>query len=309
MHRYILSAAIVCIAALNMNAQPYQVPTGVHRILFLGNSITYAGNYVSYIDTYLALQYPGNPYEILNLGLPSETVSGLSEPNHAGGRFPRPDLHERLSRILTLAKPDLVFACYGMNDGIYLPFSDERFAAFRNGIQWLHDQLAAAHVPIIHLTPPIFDERKGAAYANVLDIYSDWLISKRYTSDWQVIDVHGAMKQSLADRRMVDTGFVFATDGVHPDSNGHWIIARAVLNGMGETKLQKIENFSDAIAAYPNAKTVRALIEEKQAMLKDAWLSYTRHTRPEMPAGIPVSQAWERQSAIDRKVILLTRHP
>ena len=37
-------------------------------------------------------------YDILDLGLSSETVSGLSEPGHAGGAFPRPCLKERLER-------------------------------------------------------------------------------------------------------------------------------------------------------------------------------------------------------------------
>lgn len=289
-------------------AQPYSIPGNIHRIVFLGNSITYAGNYVAYIDTYLTLQQPGKAYEIINLGLPSETVSGLSEPHHADGRFPRPDLHERLSRILNMVQPDLVIACYGMNDGIYLPFNDDRFAAFRKGIQWLHEQLSAARIPVIHITPPLFDERKGAAYANVLDIYSDWLISKRYTDDWQVIDVHGAMKHSLASRRMIDSSFAFAADGVHPDTSGHWIIARAILGGLGETKLQTTERFAEAIATFPNAGMVRSLIEEKQAMLKDAWLTHTKHTRPEMPVGLPITLALERQAAINKKLRQLTGH-
>ena len=58
----------------------------------------------------------------INLGLPGETVTGLSEPGHP---FPRPNVHERFGRVLAGGKPDLVFACYGMNDGIYYPFSDD----------------------------------------------------------------------------------------------------------------------------------------------------------------------------------------
>ena len=50
----------------------------------------------------------------------------MSEEGHAGGKFPRPDLHERLDRALPKTKPDLVFACYGMNDGIYLPLDEAR---------------------------------------------------------------------------------------------------------------------------------------------------------------------------------------
>src|SRR5579872_6429319 len=62
-----------------------------HRVVFLGDSITHAGGYVALIEAQLRLQNPGHVPEIINLGLPSETCSGLSEPEHP---FPRPDVHE-----------------------------------------------------------------------------------------------------------------------------------------------------------------------------------------------------------------------
>lgn len=119
---------VLIILSVNAHAQSYTIPDSVKRILFLGNSITYNGKYISFIDAYLSLKYPQRNFEIINLGLPSETVSGLSEPNHASGQFPRPVLQERLERALANIKPDLVFACYGMNDGIYLPFDNDRFS-------------------------------------------------------------------------------------------------------------------------------------------------------------------------------------
>ena len=76
--------------------------SGVRRVVFLGDSITYAGQYIEFLETYLRLKDPTLRCEFLDLGLPSETVSGLSEPGHAGGKFPRPDLHERLDRVLCL---------------------------------------------------------------------------------------------------------------------------------------------------------------------------------------------------------------
>src|SRR2546426_9734607 len=94
-------------------ALPFAVPAqagdflpGIKRILFLGDSITYAGQYVDRFEMLLFTQYPERQFEVINCGLPSETVSGLSEPGHAGGKFPRPDLHERLGRVLTKVKPD-----------------------------------------------------------------------------------------------------------------------------------------------------------------------------------------------------------
>src|SRR5688572_5783534 len=70
-----------------------QMLSGATRVLFLGDSITHSGQYVEFIEAYFITRFPDRKLEILNLGLPSETVSGLSEPGHAGGQFPRPDLH------------------------------------------------------------------------------------------------------------------------------------------------------------------------------------------------------------------------
>ena len=93
-------------------------PPSASRIVFLGDSITHSGQYIEFVETVL-LANTDKHYEILDLGLSSETVSGLSEEGHAGGKFPRPDLHERLDRVLATTKPELVIACYGMNCGIY----------------------------------------------------------------------------------------------------------------------------------------------------------------------------------------------
>ena len=242
----------------------------------MGNSITYAGQFVSDIDAYLTVKYPERHFEIINVGLPSETVSGLSEPGHAGGKFPRPDLHERLQRVINHTKPDLVFACYGMNDGIYKPFDEERFKKYQEGIAWLHDQIIKTGASIIHITPPVYDERKGAAYANVLDIYSDWLISLRYSSNWDVIDIHWPMKKYLEDQRQADSTYAFAKDGVHPNETGHFIMAKQILLSLGENEIAKASNMKDALAGYPNSDTILKLVEKRQAIMKDAMVNLYR---------------------------------
>jgi hypothetical protein len=89
--------------------------------------------------------------------LPSETVSGLSEPNHAGGAFPRPDLHEATGASASADQARCLIACYGMNDGIYYPFAEDRFLRFQQGILKLRSQAAVAGAKVIHLTPPVFD--------------------------------------------------------------------------------------------------------------------------------------------------------
>ena len=131
-------------------------PPAAKRILFLGDSITYRGTYVEFIEAALIAQYSDAKYEVINLGLGSETVSGLSEEGHAGGRFPRPNLHDRLDRALAEMKPDPLIACYGMKDGIYLPLAEYRLAAYHHRMVRLRAQVIASGAGLNHSPPPAF---------------------------------------------------------------------------------------------------------------------------------------------------------
>jgi lysophospholipase L1-like esterase len=285
-------------------AQVYSIPEETKRIVFLGNSITYQGKLVSYIDAYLTLQYPELNLEIINVGLPSETVSGLSEPNHADGKFPRPDLRERLQRVLDSLNPDLVIANYGMNDGIYLPFDKERFDAFQTGMGWMHQAIENFGAALIHVTPPIYDEKKGPAYANVLDIYSDWLVSCRYTQNWQVIDLHWPMKKFQEDQRLLDPDFAFAKDGIHPNDQGHFIMAREILLGLGE-QVKEAETIEEMLSAFPQGMQILSLVEQRQEILKLAWLSQTRHKRPGIPEGLSIEEAQKKVAGNNNEIQFL----
>ncbi|WP_199708041.1 SGNH/GDSL hydrolase family protein [Algoriphagus lacus] len=282
-------------------SQVYSIPKDTKRIVFLGNSITYNGKFVTYIDAYLTLRYPEKNLEIINVGLPSETVSGLSEQGHADGKFPRPDLRERLDRVLKQLEPDLVIANYGMNDGIYLPFDEERFEAFKKGMSWMHQTVEFSGAEIIHVTPPVYDERKGAAYSNVLDMYSDWLVSRRYTQNWKVIDLHWPMRKGLEDRRSLNPEFAFAKDGIHPDESGHFLMAKILLLGLGE-EVKEAYSIEELLAPFPMGMQVLPLIEQRQEIQKLAWLSATGHIRPGIPEGLSIKLAQEKVAAINLEI-------
>ncbi|GAB3891589.1 SGNH/GDSL hydrolase family protein [Spirosoma agri] len=288
-------------------------PANVHRVLFLGNSITYAGGYVTDINAYINVHYPQAALEFINVGLPSETVSGLSEEGHADGKFARPDLHERLARVLVQTKPDLVFACYGMNDGIYLPFDENRFQKFKDGINWLHTELVKSGAQVIHLTPPIYDDLKGGktGYAAVLDRYADWLLNQKASANWEVIDIHYPMKRFLDAHRNVDAtfaiaGFSLADDGVHPGAVGHWIMAKSILLGLGEKTVANAPDIKSAIAGHPNGNQILALVSERQNLMKDAWLTATGHQRPGMKVGLPLADAQKKAAELDARIQALS---
>jgi lysophospholipase L1-like esterase len=261
---------------------------GARRICILGDSITFDGGWVAGLASWTEAR--GYPAAVINCGLPSETASGLSEEGHAGGRFPRPDVHERLERVLRVVRPDLVIACYGMNCGIYEPLDETRFAAYRAGIEKLRQTVETSGARIIHLTPPVYDGRPGTRhpagdvdYDAVLAAYSDWLLSRR-ADGWLVIDVHGPMRRWLDERRAADAAFTFQPDAVHPDEAGQWAICRAVLLGLGD----------DRLGAEAEPVSLRPFLpdcQERMRLLRQAYVGAAGHLRPGIQPGLPVADA------------------
>jgi lysophospholipase L1-like esterase len=281
--------ACVVAAAAAEPASPGDLFRAARRVAVLGDSITQDGRWVA--DLAAWMEHEGLTADLINVGLSSETTSGLTEVKHANATFPRPDLFDRLDSVLRVTKPDLVLAMYGMNCGAYEPLDEGRFARFRQGIERLHAAVEKAGAKIIHLTPPIYAKRPGtpgpageADYDAVLAAYSDWLLSKR-ADGWAVIDVHGPMTAALAEKTKADPAFTFTPDCIHPNDDGHWAICRAVLAGLGD----------EAAAADPDLPTKLAPflpeVTERMKLLRDAYREAAGHARPGMPKGLPIGVA------------------
>ena len=308
--RHLILSLLLTVAAVAAELPKEQ------RIAFLGDSITQGGGYIEIIEAALIAQHPEVTKEIIPLGLSSETVSGLSEDGHAGGKFPRPDLHERLDRVLEKANPQLVFACYGMNDGIYYPLGAQRTKAFQDGMKKLHAKVTATGARIMHLTPPVFDpvpimarllppgldkyEKPYQGYNEVLDFYSDWLLDMRQQG-WEVLDIHGPMNAAIAEKRKSDPEFTFSKDGVHPGPEGHLLMAHAVLDAWG------LKVKADGTPDHPNGAAILAVIKKKHAILRPAWLSYVGHKRPGNAPGLPMEEAKAKAAEFDAEARKLAK--
>lgn len=285
---------------------------GFHRIVFVGDSITWLGGYVDNIETYVLIHDTNSTITFLNLGQSSETVSGLSEPGHAGGKYVRPDLHTRLASVLEKTHPDLVFADYGMNDGIYQPYDADRAQKFEDGMRWLHEVVVKSGAKIIHITPSPFDPvgckrpltadgAKGymAPYTNYDDVlgqYSAWLVSQR-TNGWDVVDIHTPMDQFLIEQRKSNSQYTFTRDGVHPNDVGQWLMARQILVHLGAPEnVEKMGSVEPMLSVNPRGDELLALVRKQEQLLRSAWLSEAGHLYPGHPAGLPLPEA-EKQAA------------
>lgn len=293
MTRAFFAAAVLLILGQPLPAQD-AASLADKKIVFLGDSITQAGGYVNFVSYYLEKLYPQKNFDIYGLGLASETLSGLSEEGHAGGKFPRPCLFERLGRLLDKVKPDAVVACYGMNDGIYKPLDRDRFKAFQDGVTKLVDQCKAAGVKeIVLVTPPIYDfTPKGDEfnYDAVLTEYAAWETGLK-TDHVRVIDLHTAMRKARDGRAEA-----FSKDHVHPGEDGHLVMARAILAGLG------VDVPDDKLAAI-HADPLFKLVAEKRALRSNAWMPHVGYTREKkvdpQPLGNVEADAAKLQEKID----------
>lgn len=267
------------------------------RIVFLGDSVTWAGGHIADLEAYLELAHPDPERVILNLGLPSETVSGLSENGHARGKFPRPDLAERLERVLDQTKPDLIVAAYGINCAIYQSFDPERFQSFQKGMTALIDEAKKRGIKLLLLTPWPYDSAKGkkilADYNQTMAKYAAWIKKSHH----HVFDVHAPMTAELAKRRKTDPNAAFTRDGIHMNAAGEEF-ATALMLKLAGSKDSPAEFF----AKHQHAADLRKLTRERMTILRDSWLTATGHKRPRMKVGLAPGEASIKAAALTKKI-------
>lgn len=273
------------------------------KIVFFGDSITDEGTYIAFMDAYLLQHWPGHEITLINLGVSSETASGLSEPEHP---FPRPCVHDRLVLALEESKPDWVVLCYGMNDGIYYPFSNERFEAYQSGILRAVELVKAADAKAILMTPPPFDgvsydapmQPEGqtdysyaapfARYEEVLKRYADWVLTLHGRAD-AVVSIHDPLLELWSEKREKDPDYVTG-DGIHPGAEGHWVIARELLRVLFNVSLQQVPQH----VLQPEQSPIFAAVAERHRLLSSAWKEHVGHTNPSKADALPLNIAIER---------------
>ena len=290
---------VVGLLAARMDAGENEFLLGEKEtIVFAGDSITAAGHYVRYVEGYLRTRFPERTFRVVNAGRKSETLSGLSEPSHPG---PRPTLFERFDRDVAAPQPTWVVACYGMNDGIYHPPSEERLGCFKVGAGQMISRIKTLPARALILTPPSFDPKgKGEVslnpgetysfrkpfpgYDGALGEFSEWLKTLRGPG-LEVADLHLQFGSHLETRRQEDPAFALQRDGVHPNETGHLLMAMAVLEAWKAPALVA-EAIVDASGPSVVAGDVKDVVARKDG-LELTWTS-------KVP--MPADERWDAAS-------------
>lgn len=269
------------------------------RILFMGDSITENGTYIRDLEAVFLKYIPESQLEWIGLGVSSETAAGTQEAAHP---FPRPCVHERLDRALTESRPDWVFLCYGMNDGVYQPLSDENFSAYRNGIDLAVQKIKNAGALPILMTPSPFDafsingrlqpygmpdysfEEPYERYDDVLERYADWLLQYGREQGIKTVDIRRPLQEWIETERAADPKFRYG-DGVHPQPEGHAVIAHTILRRIFRIEWEKMPEWLFADSEFLHRVT------QRRELLKAAWREHVGHTNPYKLEALPLDEA------------------
>lgn len=290
--------------------QTIKLPLHNKKVLILGNSITQNGKYVDFLEYFLRKNHPEKTLDIISIGLSSETASGDSEPEHP---FPRPCIHSRLDDALKATKPDLVIACYGMNDGIFSTKDGSRFKNYKEGIKKLRVKVENTGAELILLTPTVFDPDPAKSrlshdnepqsyktpyynYNQVLKDYSNWLLG---LEDIPVIDLHNYLSHELKSLKTKYPDSTFIPDAVHPNQIGHFYMAKKIL-----TDLYPHISISDAVSETQNLKTdsLFLLTSKRRDIRSTGWRNYIGYSREKVVKSDNISPTINAVKSLDLQI-------
>jgi len=215
--RVALLALLVMVSAAVL-AVAIPLPQGT-RLVFLGDSITEQLTYTRYVMDYFALRYPDVKITFRNAGWSGDTAPGGLE---------------RLQRDVLSLRPTVVTICFGMNDGRYTSFDQDRYDRYMKGMTGLVQTLKNSGVRVVLLTPGVVDEdidNKG--YNQTLTRYAQGVKELAASEQVTVFDINALMGDVQARAKHDDPKFTMIPDSVHPDPPGQALMAYGLLKALG----------------------------------------------------------------------------
>jgi lysophospholipase L1-like esterase len=191
------------------------------RIVMMGDSITEQRLYSNYVEMWTVSRFPAWKLTFRNVGIGGDTSGG------GNGRFKR-DVQAYKATALTVD--------FGMNDGGYQPFNDQRFGTYMKGLQGIADQAKAAGVRVAWVTPQPVEHNPGAKaefYNQTLEKFSDGVKEIAEKNGGLFVDQfhpYWAVVKKARDAGV--NGRITGGDAVHPGPPGQIVMAAAILKGL-----------------------------------------------------------------------------
>jgi lysophospholipase L1-like esterase len=260
---------------LNLRAQE-ALPLG--RVVFLGDSITQAGNepggYVCLIRDAIQSAEGKDPIEVFGAGVSGNKV---------------PDLQARLDRDVLALKPSTVVIYIGINDVWHSQNGQgtpkDKFSA---GLREIVDRIKAAGSRVVICTPSVIGERTDGKndLDKPLDEFAELSRAVARDTQSQLIDLRLAFVEHLKSANPEDAANgILTSDGVHLNEAGNQFVARVMLRELGHPQPDPVLRHVVLIKFKPDLEP--QLIEETLLELKK--LGATIDTVKDLESGTDVS--------------------
>lgn len=221
-------------------ARPAPAPRGLglkdgDRFIFIGDSITHQCLYTQFVEDFYYTRYPQKHIHFRNAGVSGDRAQ---------------DALNRWDEDIAEFKPTVATILLGMNDGSYRDFDVPTFQTYAKGMIELMDKLDAIHCRVIVMSPTMFDHeayekkiaehperangKKPDNYNGVLAYYGKWLQEQARHRGYQFVDLFGPLNDLTVEQRKQDHDFTLIPDAIHPQADGHLIMAYSLLHETGE---------------------------------------------------------------------------
>ncbi len=198
------------------------------RVAIIGDSITEQKQYSKFIDAYLLACTGRSDIKCFQFGWSGETAGGFKQ---------------REENDLSTFHPNVATFCYGMNDGRYVPYAENIGKDYEANMRAVLLKAKEMGVTtIVAGTPGAVDTKYFVRTSATPDQYNDNLqrlgaFDKSLSEEFKTgyADVHSEMLNAMtkAKATLGADYDVCGRDGVHPNANGHLLMAAAFLKGLG----------------------------------------------------------------------------
>ncbi len=237
---------LTCALAFSSHADPL-LKNG-DRVVFYGDSITEQKLYTRDIQNYFDVRYPEMKLRFFNAGWGGDVA---------------PRALDRLNRDVLSLNPTVVTLFFGMNDGGYTKVTPEIVKRYSDNMEGIVKALRAKNVRVVVYTPGAVDYDKRPALKDAQ--YNENLqalgaaaieIAKKYGCAYA--DVHGEMLRVQDAAKAKDPNFSMIPDAVHPNEDGHFVMAAAMLRGLGAEAMPPLVDAKIGAPKAPGMYEIKA---------------------------------------------------
>lgn len=245
------------------------------RVVFLGDSITYAGKFIGFLRGFAAMNGDKKETFFFNLGIPGDTCKLASK---------------RVNRELVPLKPSVVFLMFGMNDleGWRFPLDRKKQEKnihraktdFQKNLSDLIVSLKKYGFRIVLLTPTPYDEygtQKGSIWKGFneegLAEAAKFIRQEAQKRNLPCVDLFQPMTVYLKahpEKRLC------GNDRIHPGDRGHLMIAKIIWD---HSKTKPVsEKILSACSGHripelvPKIASMKKLMNDERVLREFAWM-------------------------------------